>query len=98
MTTRSYPSTVSVEIVTPGGVAVRRFADGAAAVRIAVGVLDHPEHGLLAEMERPGEPPPFETEELQRRALDFVARMDGVDEATRRRLREWVEYAGHLEG
>ncbi|MCQ8186433.1 hypothetical protein NOG11_13700 [Parvularcula sp. BGMRC 0090] len=89
---------MTVEFVSPSGVVCRRFADGAMNVRIAVGQLCHPEHGLLKEMDSLGDPPPFESEALQRQALEVVARMGGVDKATRQRLRQWVEYAGHLEG
>ncbi|MEM1380753.1 MAG: hypothetical protein AAGH41_09020 [Pseudomonadota bacterium] len=97
MATRSSPNGVTVELVSPSGVVLRRFADGPMLVRIAVGQLDHPDQGLLVEMTRPGEPPPFESAELQQQALASVERMQGLEADERRRMRQWIEYAGHLD-
>lgn len=96
----SSPKSILVEYVSPSGVACRRFADGPMLVRVACGQLDH-DDGLLSEMERVrrgDEPVPFESRDLWEKALRAVACYRHLDEATRRRMREYVEFVGHLEG
>ena len=70
-------SVIHVEYVTPGGVLTRKFADGAATMRICLGHIYHPDDGLLIEMDDFYEPVPWENLEAKEDAIQSaLSRMD----------------------
>lgn len=68
---------IQVQYVTPGGVLTRKFADGAATMRICLGQVYHPDDGLLVEMDDFCEPVPWENLAAKEEAIKSVlARSD----------------------
>lgn len=64
---------LTVEFTSPGGLAVRAFADGAALVRVCAGHLDA-EDGLLAEARSGAEPAPWASRRAREEAISELRR------------------------
>jgi len=82
---------VQVCIIRPCGTVTLPVEDGGTITcRCAVGHLDTPETGLIAELEAARQPTPWRSEELRDAALVEIDRREDLDDETRRRLRAHV--------
>ncbi len=94
--------TVAVVYVSPGGVAVKPFAEGYATMRVCLGHVDHAEGGLMAEMSRGLEPVPWQNEAVRDEAIEDLRRRARKAEGERRselvRLIQHVMRTPYYEG
>lgn len=98
--------TVAVIYVTPGGAAVKRFADRYLTMRVCLGHFDHAEDGLAAELRDSGgpgwEPVPWESEAVRGEAIEELRRRARVSSGERRselvRLLEHVRRTPYYDG
>lgn len=66
------PDRVTVVYTSPGGIAVKPFADRYLAMRVCLGHIDHAEDGLMVEVGR--EPVPWESEAVREEAIVEIRR------------------------
>lgn len=82
---------VQVCIILPCGTVTLPVEDGGTITcRSAVGHIDAPDTGLVAEMRAGREPTPWRSAELRDAALAEIDRREDLDDETRRRLRAHV--------
>ncbi|WP_227288014.1 hypothetical protein [Boseongicola sp. H5] len=88
---------VHVTIVKAGGVATVKFADGYETMRVALGYLESPADGLIAEMDEGREPVPWQSAQVRDEATFSVETRLDLDDETRARLLEWIAATPYFE-
>lgn len=86
-----------MELITPGGVLTRQFADGAATMRVCLGLLDQSDDGLLLEMRQDRDPVPWESRRARDEALDAIARRGDLTDDEREGLLRHVRRTPYYE-
>lgn len=94
--------TLTVIYVSPGGIAVKPFADGYATMRVCLGHVDHAEDGLAAEVAQGLEPVPWQSEAVRGEAIEGLRRWarksEGEERSALARLIEHVMRTPYYEG
>ena len=78
------PGGVTVTYTSPGGIAVRPYADGYLAMRVCLGHVDHAEDGLVGEVERGREPVPWQDRAVRDEAIAELRRRARKSEGDQR--------------
>lgn len=72
---------ITVTYTSPGGIAVRPFADGYLAMRVCLGHVHHSADGLMTELETGRDPVPWRSAEVRDAAVGELRRRARTVEA-----------------
>lgn len=96
------PGGVTVTFVSPGGIAVKPFAEGYLTMRVGLGHVEAEDGGLMAEAALGRQPVPWASREVRDEAIAELRRRakaaEGEERATLVRLLEHVRRTPYYEG
>lgn len=75
---------VTITYTSPGGIAVKPFADGYLAMRVCLGHTHHAEDGLMTELETGREPVPWQNSDVRNEAIAALRQRAKATEADER--------------
>jgi len=84
---------ITIAYTSPGGIAVKPFADGYLAMRVCLGHIHHLEDGLLAELRGSREPVPWQNATVREEAIETLRRRARrADDGERSALARLIEH------